>query len=640
MRQANARVRIKQFLSPPVFEDEEKTRRAGLVNGVLLVIAAGASLFLFASAIASVANWLIIQLSLIMFLITIILKLLLNLSYVRLAGTLLSLAVWTIFTIPIFIFDGLRDTAVTGYFLAIIITSLVLSGNTLTLFMSLASLSITMAYWTEINGYLVTSLGIPPSPIDLATMLITLNTTALLVGLTVRRIVRDERSIVAERNKAQRYLGIAGTLILALDADGRVSLINKRGCEALGYQQDEVIGQHWFDHFVPASVRERANANFARLLSGEIESLEHSENYILTKAGEERIIAWHNSLLHDDQGKIIGTLSSGEDITEQLRAAREIERRRQYLEGVLAAAPDAIVTMDASQKIVEWNRGAERLFMYTRAEVIGQKIDDLITTADLVAESVKFTEIVMAGNEIPPAETIRFRKDGTAVNVILAASPILVDGEFVGAVAVYTDISERKQMEEQLAYLATHDPLTGLPNRALFRDRLDRALERSKRHQNEKVAKWEIGVLMIDLDNFKTINDTLGHATGDHLLKAIAKRLEKRIRRCDTVARMGGDEFTLIFENLNGRRDAVLLAEKVLEVFSKPFALGEHTMMVEASIGFSLYPQDGTEVEELFKCADKAMYAAKLSGNAYCSYSQMRFDADGEQVEEDGRQGK
>ena len=121
-----------------------------------------------------------------------------------------------------------------------------------------------------------------------------------------------------------------------------------------------------------------------------------------------------------------------------------------------------------------------------------------------------------------------------------------------------------------------------------------------------KIPRQEIGVLMINLDNFKDVNDTLGHATGDLLLQSIAQRLQKRIRKSDTVARLGGDEFVLIFENVNGHRDSSILAKKILNVFSKPFELGEHQLTVKASIGISLYPQDGQDVEMLFKQADKA----------------------------------
>ncbi|MBN2502948.1 MAG: diguanylate cyclase [Anaerolineales bacterium] len=618
--------RITRFLKSPIFEDEEKTRIADLINGMLLMIAAGAVLFLIFSRSAGIATRLAVSLPLIMLMITSILKLLLHRGYVQLSGTLLSLSVWMLFTVPMFTFDGIRDVTITGCYAAIVITSLILSQSTLILFTLLASLTFAAAYWAEINGLLITTINSSPSPIDLAVVLITLNITALLAGLTVRQIRQSEKATLAEKDKIQQYLDIARAIILTLDLNQNVTLINKRGCETLGCDKDKIIGKNWFDNFLPERIREDVQTYFYRLIAGEATDMEYAAGLVLTRNGEEKLISWHNTLLHDNDGNVIGTLSSGEDITERERSKREIEKRRQYLEGVLGAAPDAIITMNEKHHIVEWNLGAERLFGYTRAEVIGLDIDHLISNPECIVESLDLTQRVMLGEEIRPIETVRYHKDGSAINVILAGAPIILDDEFVGGVAIYTDISERKRMEEQLAHLATHDPLTNLPNRTLLRDRLEHALNRSARHKDDDAIQWEIGVLMIDLDNFKSVNDTLGHAIGDLLLQSIAQRLQKRIRRSDTVARLGGDEFVLIFENVNGYRDSTLLAKKILNVFSNPFDLGKHRVSVKASIGISLYPQDGNNAETLFKQADKAMYAAKISGNTYRSYSEIEED--------------
>ena len=188
------RSRITRFLSPPVFADEEKTRVANLINGILLLTAAGAVLFLIFSRGAGLASQLAISLPLIMLVITSILKLLLHRGYVQLSGTLLSLSVWMIFTIPMFVFDGIRDVTITGCYAAIVIASLILSESTLFLFTLLVSLTFVVAFWAEINGFLTTTINSPPSPIDLVAVLITLNITALLAGLTVRRMNQSEKA--------------------------------------------------------------------------------------------------------------------------------------------------------------------------------------------------------------------------------------------------------------------------------------------------------------------------------------------------------------------------------------------------------------------------------------------------------------
>lgn len=606
------KIQLIQFLSPPTFVEEERTRAAGLINIILLMIATGAFLFLLISWVAWEAGGLIILLAVSMFLIVLVLKFFLHQGRVRVVGMVLSLALWTSFTILMFVYDGLRDTATSGYFLTIVITSLVLGGRAISFFALLSSLSIIVVYWAEIDGILVTSLLVPPSAIDLVTLLLILNFTALLTGIIVRRMALGEKSMRAERNKAQRYLDIAGAIILALDVGGKVTLINKKGCDLLGLSGEEIVGQDWFDCFLPTRLRDQVSSEFEKMLADEFKTAEYYENPILTKGGEERIVAWHYTIMKDDQGRMLGALSSGEDITDRRRAEIETEKRKHYVEGVLSAAPDAIVTLDAQDRIVEWNRGAEKLFGYSQEEALGLKIDSLITTPEVAQEAVGFTQIVLNGQEIPPTETVRYRKDGSGVDVRVAGSPILLDGEFVGAVAVYTDISERKQLEKQLAHLATHDGLTSLPNRLLFDDRLQLALAHANRNAQS------VALMMLDLDNFKEINDSFGHSLGDKLLQAVSMRLTSLVRTSDTVARIGGDEFTLIFPGLARSADATKIGEKILTGFLKPFDLDGLELPMTSCMGIAIYPDDGEDRDLLMKKADAAMYRAKRGGRNKC----------------------
>jgi diguanylate cyclase (GGDEF)-like protein len=179
---------------------------------------------------------------------------------------------------------------------------------------------------------------------------------------------------------------------------------------------------------------------------------------------------------------------------------------------------------------------------------------------------------------------------------------------------------ERKRMEERLHFMATHDVLTGLPNRQLFHDRLAHAIKLSRRLSSQKNEKWELAVMLLDLDNFKSANDRYGHPQGDLLLQSVTEQLRKCVRESDTVARMGGDEFTLIFENMSGADDAEVLARKVLAVFDRPFQLAGDEFQVTASIGISLYPRDGQDAETLLTHADIAMYRAKKHKNTYSFY--------------------
>jgi diguanylate cyclase (GGDEF)-like protein/PAS domain S-box-containing protein len=206
-------------------------------------------------------------------------------------------------------------------------------------------------------------------------------------------------------------------------------------------------------------------------------------------------------------------------------------------------------------------------------------------------------------------------KDGEIFPEWLTISTVKNErGEVTNYIGVFTDITARKKSEERLRYLATHDPLTDLPNRDLFHDRLNHALARARR------TRKETAILLLDLDNFKNINDTLGHSTGDRLLQIVAERLKACLRKSDTVARMGGDEFTFILEQIPNTNVCVIVAQKILHTLTAPFMISEHRFSITASIGISIFPDHGLDPETLLSNADKAMYRAKIKGNNYAFY--------------------
>ncbi|MDN3523512.1 GGDEF domain-containing protein [Halomonas ramblicola] len=206
-------------------------------------------------------------------------------------------------------------------------------------------------------------------------------------------------------------------------------------------------------------------------------------------------------------------------------------------------------------------------------------------------------------------DCVLVRQDGSKLEIEDSAAPIHDrEGRVTGAVIVFHDATRSQVMWERMAYLAQHDALTGLPNRALLTERLSRAIGLARRHRHL------VALLYLDLDAFKPINDSLGHALGDSLLKAVAGRLQDCMRDIDTVCRQGGDEFVILLAEIRQPEDATRVAEKLLAVLSRPYRIHGHALLITLSIGISLYPDDADDVDTLMHNADMAMYHTKRNG--------------------------
>ena len=290
---------------------------------------------------------------------------------------------------------------------------------------------------------------------------------------------------------------------------------------------------------------------------------------------------------------------------ENARLFEEVEEQRLYLAGVLRDAPDAIVTLDAHHRVVEWNPGAERLFGYSQEEAVGQNIDLLVAKPDVLEEAVRLTQMVMGGGEVPPAEAVRYRKDGSPVDVIVAGSPILVGDEFIGAVAVYTNITERVRMEETLLALSLIDELTGLYNRRGFLILAEQQLKTAKR------AKRRMMLLFADFDGLKRINDAFGHPEGDRALIETADILTETFRESDIVARIAGDEFVVLAIETDGF-PAEVLTTRLQENLEARNAGEGRRYKLSLSVGLARYdPEHPCFIDELLAQADRAMYEHK-----------------------------
>jgi diguanylate cyclase (GGDEF)-like protein/PAS domain S-box-containing protein len=299
---------------------------------------------------------------------------------------------------------------------------------------------------------------------------------------------------------------------------------------------------------------------------------------------------------------------------------RDSEERLRLL---ASNATDTICRIALDGTYLDVSKSAIRLLGYPGEELVGRKIADFIHPDDLPL--VQNERDTLIANAEPRIMTHRYRqKDGRQIWIESNTQAVKDEkGQVVEFVAVSRDITERKLAEAQIEYLAHHDPLTKLPNRLLGKDRLDIAIARAER-ANSKAA-----LLFLDLDQFKRVNDSLGHSVGDALLQSVATRLLLCLRNCDTLSRQGGDEFLILLDDLRDTEAASRVAEAVLESLTSPFVIEGHELYISGSIGIAVYPNDGTDFDTLLKKADTAMYHAKEIGrNAFRFFTdQMNVDA-------------
>jgi diguanylate cyclase (GGDEF)-like protein len=301
---------------------------------------------------------------------------------------------------------------------------------------------------------------------------------------------------------------------------------------------------------------------------------------------------------------------------ERLHAAQQLEREQSArFEAALGNMSQGLCMFGADSRLIVTNRRFRDIFQLAPSAVTpGQSMIEMLRSSPLFADRVDRQPSATLAEHLALAS----RRDSAALTQELA------DGRVVtithepmqggGFVDTFTDVTQQRLVEAQIAHMALHDPLTDLPNRRLFRERLDAALHRAER-------KEPCAVLSLDLDQFKGVNDTLGHPVGDALLRAVTDRLHRAVRQTDTVARLGGDEFAVVQTSINHPEDATMLAERLLHDLGMPYEIAGHQVVVGVSIGIAIAPDDGSDPDLLLKSADIALYQAKSDGrNRYCFF--------------------
>ncbi len=455
--------------------------------------------------------------------------------------------------------------------------------------------------------------------VDGVVMLVIVIGTLLLFAQLLYRSRELDRSNLALKEKDALYRALfenTGVGVLYAGPNLEIQDANQHFLDFTGYSLPELLGRTPIDITHPDDVEE-VKRQFQDIAKGNIDSL-HTERRYLRKDGETRLGEVLATCVRDQSGKISHWIAAVSDITEQ----KKIEEELRQAAAVFENTREGVVITDPNAKILAVNKALSDISGYSREEVLGQTPQLWKSNRhDEAFYQALWTSLSQTGRW--RGEIWNRRKSGEAYPAWLTIDSIKDSkGNLTNYVSVLSDISSVKQSQEQIQFLAHHDPLTELPNRLLFNARLEHALQRAQREQHR------VAVLFLDLDNFKSINDSLGHPVGDELLQEVAARLRGLLREEDTVARVAGDEFIIILDEVAGPEEASLVAEKLLAAFDESIKLKSNELHITISIGIVLFPNDGKNVTELVKNADAAMYHSKENGRNRFSFYTSELTAE------------
>lgn len=404
--------------------------------------------------------------------------------------------------------------------------------------------------------------------------------------------------------------------VVVCDATGELLLVNQSAENLLRLGEPltrlaQIQAAYAHEHDLMSGLRIWHQHPLARSLKGE--RVINTELSLYDRQAGLSLTLNHSAApLRDSQGEIIGAVDVFRDVTDTRRALQELQRAEEHFRLLVEGTTDyAIFMLDQDGFVVSWNPGAERILGFRKDEIIGRNFAAFFTAEDQARGEPmrKLRQATVDGRS--EDDSWRVRKDGQrfwCTGVLGALHDAA--GKVKGFVEIMRDHTERKLAEQHVFYHANHDLLTGLANRARFLERLHEALLNADRDSSG------CALLLLDLDRFKSINDTLGHHAGDLLLKDVAQRLLTCVRETDVVARLGGDEFVVILTRLRSEDAAELVAENIIRELSQPFDILGHKLSTGASIGIVMYPHDGGETGELLQKADLAMYRAKTTGRS------------------------
>lgn len=415
--------------------------------------------------------------------------------------------------------------------------------------------------------------------------------------------------------------------IFVSDVQGNCIYTNAAYHTISGQMLEETLGTNWTSAIHPddrlQAISEWGNAVRSQApFVTEVRFLRKDKSVIWTRLNAAAIRDGSDNKKSRGYVQIVEDISDRKSIEVILRVSEEtVFEQHERAQVTLNSIGDGVLTTNLTGKVSYLNRVAEVMTGWPLEDALGLPLEDVfaLIDADTRKPFVNPADDALESNTTVklPTNLLLVRRDGSEAPIEDSIAPIHNRiGEVTGAVIVFHDVSEARAMAQKMLHMAQHDFLTGLANRALITERLTRAIGLAKR------KKKQLALLFIDLDNFKQINDSLGHAVGDKLLQSVAKRLQEVVRTTDTVCRQGGDEFVVLLTEIERSNDAAQVAEKLIAAFALPHVIHECELQITLSIGVSVYPDDCNNVEMAFQHADEAMYQAKKAGrNNYQFFS-------------------
>ncbi|ACE93865.1 MULTISPECIES: sensor domain-containing protein [Rhizobium] len=426
-----------------------------------------------------------------------------------------------------------------------------------------------------------------------------------MLDITERK--RAEHDLKEALEFAEGIIAAIPDVLFEVNADGRYLQVWARNQEILAQRKEVLLGKLVRDVLPPDQ------ADIAMLALEEADETGASYGRCVRIAlpnGESRWFELSVARRPSSNHSTVTFLVLSRDITERKHAEGTTIEARARLLSVLQTIPDMVWLKDVTGKYLLCNHAFEELVGKAEAEIVGKTDYDLFTPELAQFFRDKDEEAMQAGRILINEERFTAHEDGRSTLLETRKVPVFTGGKLMGILGVARDITELDTSRKKIHQMAFYDSLTGLPNRTLFNERLREMIG------DAASAGQRAGVMLIDMDHFKAINDTMGHPVGDELLRQVATRMKKGVRASDTVARLGGDEFAVLLPNVQDNDDLAQIASRMLAAFGERFMLSDREIFVSCSIGISVFPNDGDAPDDLVKYADSAMYLAKRSGRS------------------------